>query len=233
MDANNPKIIVLILAGGNGFRIGRGNVLPKQLMLINNKPIIAYCLDIYQEIAMVDSIVLVINNSYRAEFEAIVNKYSYSKVINIIPGGVTRQESISNGLSSINQCDVVIIQNGTSIFTPRELIMKCVEKSKTHGAVSAFAKTEYSSFLKSDNYISKMIPRENLCCVRDPQVFNFNLLQKLHQDSKKDQATFTNDVALAKDYGHDVFLIESSAANFKITTAHDLAIAKHLIKNGD
>ena len=49
--------IGLIIAGGKGVRMG--NVIPKQFIMVNNKPVIAYTLEAFQRHPAIDAIAVV------------------------------------------------------------------------------------------------------------------------------------------------------------------------------
>jgi 2-C-methyl-D-erythritol 4-phosphate cytidylyltransferase len=229
MNFSKLKVVALLLAGGEGKRANSHNT-PKQLLKIEDRHIINYCLDIYQRLDIVDTIVLVVNDDFRQTFEKIAKEGSCSKIEKFVGGGKIRQESVFNGLSAINSADLVVIQNAVSIFTPPELILTCIEKARTHKAVSAFCPENYSSFTYEGALMKEPVERKTLGHVRDPQVFDFNLLLSLHKRAVAKNVNFTNDVILARTFGHEVYLVESPAKNFKITTDVDLRIAHEMVK---
>jgi 2-C-methyl-D-erythritol 4-phosphate cytidylyltransferase len=223
------KTVAIILAGGSGQRVLYSQ-LPKQLINVQGKHLINYCLDIYQTIDEIDSIVLVINESFRRDFEKVVREGRYNKIQSLVRGGMSRQESIYNGIKHIRTCDFVVIQNGVSILTPMSLVRECLEVARKHGAASAFVREIYSSFTINGNRIGKSIDRNSLGHVRDPQVFLFELLAEAHKWAIDEGIKFTNDVALVREYGREVYLVESPLDNFKITSDMDLELAASILK---
>lgn len=208
--------------------------MPKQLVELGGRHVVSYCLDIYQNIDIVDSIVLVIQDKFIDLFNAIVRDGKFSKVKNIVTGGEYRQDSIYNGLSTMEACDFVVIQNSVSIFTSPQLIINCIEKAEIHKAVSAFSCEEYSSFTFKQDKIEGLLDRSKLGHVRDPQVFDYTLLLDLHQRARKEsKQPFSNDILLAKEFGQDVYLVESHPYNFKITTDIDIKLAKTILELKD
>ncbi|UCC95039.1 MAG: 2-C-methyl-D-erythritol 4-phosphate cytidylyltransferase [Candidatus Omnitrophota bacterium] len=228
-EAIKPRVVAVILAAGRGKRLDAS--LPKQLLKIKNRYVVNYCLDIYQNLEMIDSIVLVINDEFRSLFETIVHNGGYSKVESIVAGGYLRQDSIFNGLATLKGCDLVVIQNAVSIFTPPKLIVACIEKALHHGAVSAFVREKYSSFTFEGDALKAALDRRLLGHVRDPQVFDFNLLFDAHKKARRGKEYFTNDVLLLSASGHDVHLVESNPYNFKITFDVDIKLAHLLLED--
>jgi len=228
-----PNVNVLILAAGESKRFSSYPV-PKQLVMLHGRPVVSYCLDIYQNIDIINSIVLVVQDKFATLFNTIVNDGKFSKVKKIVSGGAYRQDSIFGGLSAMDNCDFVVIQNAVSIFTSPQLINDCIEKAKAHKAVSAFSSEEYSSFTFGKDKIEGLLDRSKLGHVRDPQVFDYKLLLDLHQRARKElKEPFTNDIFLAKTFGQDVYLVESHPYNFKITTDIDIKLAKTILELKD
>jgi len=228
-----PKVTALILAAGEGKRFSAYPV-PKQLVELHGRPVVSYCLDIYQKMDMVDSIVLIIHDKYDEIFEKLLKGGGYTKVKKVVTGGEYRQDSIYRGLTACGPCDLVAIQNGVTIFTAPELIASCISKAVVHRAVTAFTQEEYTSFMFSGDKIDRLIDRSILGHVRDPQVFDHSLLLSLHERARKDKkGPFTNDIFLAKEYGQDVCLVESHPYNFKITTDIDIKLAKTILELKD
>ncbi len=233
MNAQRSKITALILAAGEGRRFS-AYPLPKHLVELHGRPIITYCLDIYQKIKIVDSIVLVIHDKYNEIFDKIAKDNGYTKVKKIVIGGEYRQDSIYNGLRAAGPCDLVVIQNGVAIFTAPELIESCIQKAYAYKAVTAFLPEEYTSFMFTGDKVDELVDRTRLGHVRDPQVFSYPLLLSLHEKARKDRKKpFTNDVFMAKEYGQDVYLVESHPYNFKITTDIDIRLAKTILEQKD
>ena len=97
------KNYAVILAGGTGTRMGIG--IPKQLLKINNKPIIAYTIEAFQNHLMIDGIIIVIHADYIDQIERLKKEYDLNKIIRIIPGGETRQGSSYNAITGYDYKD--------------------------------------------------------------------------------------------------------------------------------
>jgi 2-C-methyl-D-erythritol 4-phosphate cytidylyltransferase len=232
MSQRKARISTIILAAGDSKRFS-GQPVPKQLLPLNGRPTVSHCLDIYQQLDCVNDIILVINEKFRKNFESVVEHAEYSKIRKIVTGGKTRQESIFIGLESTDSCDYVVIQNGVSVLTSHELISKCIKAVKKYRAVSAFVHETYTSFLVHNNRIDNPVDRNLLGHVRDPQVFEFSLIKDAHEWAlRKRLSSFTNDILLMKEFGQEVYLVESPPNNFKITTYLDLKLAEILLKEG-
>ena len=110
--------IAIIFAGGSGVRMGAG--VPKQFLEINGKPIIIHTLQLFQYHKMIDKIYVSILKDYVDYMKELVDDYHLSKVVSVIPGGETAQDSIYNALKkaeSENPDDsVVLLHDGVRPF---------------------------------------------------------------------------------------------------------------------
>ena len=95
----------IILAGGVGSRMGLD--CPKQFLMVQDKPIISYCFDIFQQHAEIDKLVVVVSDQWKEFVEEQAAKYGISKICGYAPAGETRQHSIYNGLKCISVKDTV------------------------------------------------------------------------------------------------------------------------------
>ena len=87
----------LILAGGIGTRMKTN--IPKQFLLIDNKPIIIHTISYFDTNPNTDGIVVICNKDYIDLCKKALIDFKIKKVIDIVFTGETSQESIFNGLS--------------------------------------------------------------------------------------------------------------------------------------
>ncbi|MBQ1616773.1 MAG: NTP transferase domain-containing protein, partial [Ruminococcus sp.] len=78
----------IILAGGTGTRMGIDR--PKQFLMVQDKPIISYCFDIFQQHEEIDAIVVVVNDLWKDFVEENAAKYGVTKIKGYAPAGKTR-----------------------------------------------------------------------------------------------------------------------------------------------
>ena len=89
--------IAIIFAGGTGQRMN-SKTIPKQFLELHGKPILVYTLDKFQQQEQIDGIILVSIEGGIDHCKMLLEKYHLTKVKEIVPGGVTGQCSIYNGL---------------------------------------------------------------------------------------------------------------------------------------
>lgn len=93
--------IAVIFAGGTGQRMNTTSK-PKQFLELHGKPILIYTLENFQNHTQIDGIVLVCLESWIDYCNELLQKYRITKVLKVVPGGNSGQESIFNGLKAAN-----------------------------------------------------------------------------------------------------------------------------------
>ena len=200
----NSKINAIIPAGGTSSRFGNTN---KLLEKINGKEVIKYTIDAF-EATIVD------------ELKNIFKDY---KKVRIIEGGQTRQASVFNGLKSA-ECDYVLIHDGARPMITTDLINSAIEMVKDKKALTVATKTIDTIKEVVDGKIIRTIDRSKLYNTQTPQAFEYNLIKKAHEKLKGQN--FTDDAGMLEELGYDVYILNGSYKNIKITTQNDIDIAK-------
>lgn len=224
------KHIAIILASGTGSRSGLN--IPKQFYKINGKTVLDCSIEAFQKNENIDEIVIVSNPDFIDLTKEISAKYS--KVINVIFGGETRQKSSYNGVFSIKDKDVnVLIHDAVRPFITQEIINRCIEALKEHSAVNVAIESSDTIIEVDENNIIKSIPnRKYLRRCQTPQCFNIKLIKEAHMLASDDKnAVITDDCGLVLRYNlSDIFVVNGDENNIKITYPSDIQIAEELIK---
>src|SRR3954447_10478618 len=101
----------IIVAAGTGSRFD--SETPKQFLEILGKPLIGHTLDRFERCEAIGEIVLVLAENQIAAFERLDLRKAWSKLSNVVPGGRTRAESVSNGLAAVrDSVEVVAVHDG-------------------------------------------------------------------------------------------------------------------------
>ena len=92
--------IAIIFAGGVGCRM-HTNDKPKQFLEMNGKPIIIHTLEHFDEHPEIDGIIVVCVEAWIPFLRGKLEKFNIKKVLDIIPGGSSSQESTRKGLYAV------------------------------------------------------------------------------------------------------------------------------------
>lgn len=214
------KISAIIPAGGTSSRFGNTN---KLLEKIYNKEVIRYTVDAF-EASEVNEIIICANPTIMNELQSIFANYSKVK---IIEGGSSRQESVFNGLNACN-CDFVLIHDGARPMISTDLINRAIEMVKDKKALTVATKTVDTIKEVENGKIVKTIDRAKLYNTQTPQAFEYDLIFEAHR--KLIGQNFTDDAGMLEKLGIDVYILDGSYKNIKITTQNDIEVAKVYLK---
>jgi 2-C-methyl-D-erythritol 4-phosphate cytidylyltransferase len=219
------KKIALIVAGGNGIRMK--NEIPKQFLLLKNKPVLYYSikafLDAYEDI----EIILVLPQEHIGKGQEIIDGYFDNSRFRIAAGGRTRFHSVQNGLSLIKEEEAIIfVHDGVRCLITCELIKKCYQAAiETGTAIPVIECSDSVRILTANG--NKIADRNKVRLVQTPQTFHSKILLPAFKIDYKDK--FTDEAAVVEAYGLTINLIEGEKNNIKITTPADLLIAEILL----
>lgn len=223
------KIASIILAGGKGKRMGAD--VSKQFIEIDEKPIIYYTLKTFEECKEIDEVILVLPKDEIDYFKnEIQSKFNF-KISKIVEGGKERQDSVYNALSTLEDCEVVLIHDGARAFVSRRIIKDGIKYAKEFGAAAPGVIPKDTIKVKNSNGFSVSTPdRSTLVAVQTPQCFKYDLIKEGHDKVKKEGLTVTDDTMIIDFLKKDVFLFDGDYKNIKITTPEDLILAEAFLK---
>ena len=89
-----------------------GGNLPKQFLLVNNKPVLYYTIKTFLEAYDDLQIILVLPTEYTDMGQEIIDAWFDKDRIRITTGGDTRFQSVKNGLQLINDEAVIFVHDG-------------------------------------------------------------------------------------------------------------------------
>lgn len=221
------KTVAIILSGGSGKRMGQN--VPKQFIEVNGKMLLEYAISTFNEHDLIDEIIISAIDGYDNIYNNIKNKYK--KISKIVKGGKERQDSVYNALSSIDKCDIVVIHDGVRPLVTDKEIENVVMLSKEKKAViTAIPATDTIKICKNEKVIETP-DRASLYQVKTPQAFTYDLLIDVHKNAIKDGFIGTDDASIIEKYNNDVYIVEASTYNIKITNNIDLIFLKSILEN--
>ncbi len=227
----------IILAGGVGSRMGVDR--PKQFLMVNDKPIISYCFDIFQNHSEIDNIVVVVNDKWKSFVEEYAQKYNITKICGYAPAGKTRQHSIYNGLKCIyknaSNTDIVIIHDAARPLVSNEIISDCIKGATEYdGAMPVISVKDTVYLSKDGKSIEKLLKRSELFAGQAPESFKFKRYFEIHNNVSDEEISLTaGSSEIAYRHGMNITMVKGSERNLKITTIEDLETFETILKGVD
>lgn len=225
--------IALIFAGGTGQRMNTSSI-PKQFLLVHGKPIIIHTIENFQNSEAIDKIVVASLKDYIQYMFELKEKYKLSKIENVVPGGKNGQESIYNALLEISKFakndDVVLIHDGVRPIVDDDTIKKNIESVKKYGSGITVTPAIEPLLILDDKNKRRVINRKFVHYERAPQSFRFKDIFEAHKMAiKENKLDFIDSGELMSHYGHDLYPIEGSINNIKVTTPMDFFMFKAML----
>lgn len=225
--------IALIIAGGVGSRMQQS--IPKQFLTVNERPVIVYTLEAFQNHPEIDSIAVVCLEGWQNVLRAYAAQFGISKLQYIIPGGVNGQASIRNGVFELEKhfssSDIVLIHDAIRPMVSADIISDSIVKARLYGCGIAVVPCAEAMLETIDGQVSTgSYPRSNLKRTQTPQAFCLGKICDLHRRAL--EKGITNSIAsctLMVELGEQVHFSIGSEKNIKLTTVEDIDIFKALL----
>lgn len=218
----------IIVAAGSGKRFASD--IPKQFLHILGKPVIIHTLERFEASAEIAELILVLAASEIEAFKTTASNYSLTKLVNIVPGGNTRAESVFNGFQvADNRTELIVVHDGARPLVSIDEIAATVLKAEETGAACLVASITDTIKQVSGNQIIGTLDRSNLRRALTPQAFRYEILEKALEGSDLGEDV-TDECFLVEKIGQKIAFVEGSSKNIKITHAEDLVIAEAFMK---
>lgn len=228
------KNIAVIFAGGSGKRMNTVS-RPKQFLELNGKPVIIYTLELFDNHSKIDGIVVVCIEPWISFLEKQLKKFEINKVVSIMPGGKTGQESIFNGLTAVANCYGencnVLIHDGVRPLITEQTISDCVSMVEEKGnCITCIPATE--TFVVKHEDGNLIIPtRDNSLIARAPQCFRLKDILNAHCQAQQEGIfNFVDSCTMMSYYGYKINTIIGPMENIKITTPTDFFIFRAMVE---
>lgn len=225
------KIGVVIVAAGKGSRMGTD--IPKQFLLLKDKPILFHTAKKFDECNKISEIV-VVSAKESIDFTKDILK-GIKKLKAVVPGGAERQDSVTNGLDALSgDIKYVLIHDGVRPFITQEDITKTINDVRKYKACVMSVQTKDTIKICDENgFVASTPDRSRLWNAQTPQAFELSLIKKAYEKIKADGAAVTDDAGAAEYAGMKVKITEGSYTNIKITTPEDLKTGEAILRAAD
>ena len=225
--------IGLLIAGGSGNRMHQD--IPKQFITVNERPVIVYTLEAFENHPEIDAIAVVCIEGWEQVLWAYAKQFNITKLKHIVAGGKNGQDSIRNGVYELEHHyspdDIVLIHDAIRPMVSAEIISDNIRVAREYGNATTVIPCAEAMMQTEDGIVSSgSYPRDRLKRTQTPQAFHIGEICDLHR--KALEAGITNSVAsctLMIEMGKQVYFSSGSEKNIKLTTVEDIDIFKALL----
>lgn len=218
--------IAIIFAGGTGQRMNT-KTKPKQFLELHGKPIIIYTLEHFDQHELIDGIIVVCVKEWIDYCWSLIERFNINKVKAIIPGGSTgmlsRYEGIKKASEIYPEDTICLMHDGVRPLIDHDVISNNIASVERNGSgVTVAPAIETIAVIDADNKVGRIIDRSKCQMAKAPQSFRLGDLLKVHKEAIATGMVDCIDTAyLMQLNGYDIYTVEGSAENIKITTPTD------------
>jgi 2-C-methyl-D-erythritol 4-phosphate cytidylyltransferase len=203
----------VLVAAGSGGRLGADR--PKAFVVVAGRPMLEWS-EIALRAAGLEHIVVTVPPGFDHPAG--------------VPGGETRSESVRAGLRAVGDADRVVVHDAARPMVDPELFTRCLaELDHAEAAIAAARVTDTVKEAGADRRVIATLDRSRLWAVQTPQAFRREALARALAQPDEVIRAATDDAMLVEALGGRVHVVESTPANFKVTTPHDLEVADLLL----
>jgi len=207
------SVWVVVVAAGAGERFGT----LKQYEHLGDRRVLDWALERARAVA--EGVVLVVPPERAGESEPGVDA--------VVAGAKTRAGSVRAGLAAVpHEVEVIVVHDAARPLASAALFEQVVSAVR-NGADAAVPGLTLADTVKvvEDGAVVETLDRARLVAVQTPQAFAAATLRRAHEGDGEG----TDDASLVEALGGRVVVVPGEDANSKITTQHDLLVARSLI----
>ena len=222
------SVAIIVVAAGSGTRLGRAE--PKAFVAVNGRSILEHAVSTVFDLATPAQVIVVAPPAMVTEASRIARAAAGAaeSYLTVLPGGDTRQQSVTAGLDALwPDIDVVLVHDCARAFTPVSQLDAVVSTVRSTGAgvIPGLPVADTIKQVDWTGAVERTVDRSELVSVQTPQGFPRAEIVAAYAAADKD---YTDDAALFAAAGHSVTVIDGDPLAFKITTPWDLHRAESL-----
>jgi 2-C-methyl-D-erythritol 4-phosphate cytidylyltransferase len=208
------SVWIVIVAAGSGSRFGG----PKQYELLGSSRIVDRSVATARGAA--DHLALVVA---AADLDDVRHQFASRPEVVVVAGGPSRSASVRNGLAAVpDDAEVVVVHDAARPLASPALFEQVITAVRNGADAAVPGVAVVDSLRRTDG---GAVDRSGVVAVQTPQAFRPAALRRAHRD----EADASDDATLVEMIGGKVVIVPGETTNFKITTAHDLAVARMLV----
>lgn len=229
MSSENRCCAVIAAAGAST----RMNLkMNKQFVPLLGMPAIARTLRAFETAEKVESVVLVCRTEDQEQMKIVAKGCGAKKVIAIVPGGVTRQQSVICGLAAVpDGIQWIAVHDGARPLVRPKEIDACVADAQHYGAAALAVPVKDTIKVADEAGLIVSTPRRDLLwAVQTPQIFSLEIYESAVRQAEAENTDYTDDCQLLEHFGVKIHLCSGSYENIKLTTPEDIITAEAVLR---
>ena len=201
--------------------------LPKQFMILGDKPVVARTINTFHEALPGAEIVVVLPEEHISLWRNLAARFDVAPH-RCASGGKERFDSVKNGIKALSdEVEYIAIHDGVRALVSKRLIVGTMLEVESYDAVIPVVDA-VDSYRMVEGEDSKVVSRSSLRIVQTPQVFRSDILRRAYE--QEFDARFTDDATVVESLGVKIRLFKGERSNIKLTTPEDMVYAEAMLE---
>ena len=225
-----PRCSCVVVAAGISSRMGGD----KLALTLGGRPVLERTLDALERSAYIDEIVVVTRSEKIPAVAREVSDCGFKKVKCVAEGGADRTQSAWRGVCECSEeAELIAIHDAARPLVTEEIIARAVLAAAERGAAAPAVKVKDTVRQARGGRVLRTLERDELFLMQTPQVFRAGLIRAALGDAARLGLSLTDDCAAVMLMDAEVFLVEGSEENLKLTTPADVYAAEAILEARD
>lgn len=218
----------IILSAGSSTRMGYN----KMLLKIGEKTVFERTVEAFENSDVINEIIIAAPKDNVEEYSEIVKNNCYTKVVAVVSGGASRQESVKNALAAISpECEYISVHDGARPLIREKSIELVAENAvEFGGAVAAVKSVDTLKGVDDEGRIISTVDREKTVQVRTPQMFKKEILLEAHKKAGEENFEGTDECMLVERLGYPIQTVITGRDNVKLTYPEDVLYMTEVLR---
>jgi 2-C-methyl-D-erythritol 4-phosphate cytidylyltransferase len=230
------QITAILPAAGLGTRMGHET--PKQFLELDGVPIVVLSLRRIAACRLITTIIVATRGEEVERLDARIRQEKFAQPVRVVKGGDTRQGSVAQALKQIPaETELVAVHDAVRPFVTVEQIARVIEEARLRKAailgipaMDTVKEVKRASLPEDVALITATVPRERVVLAQTPQVFETRLLKEAFAAAEEDGVNASDEAGLIERIGHEVYVVQGSERNIKITKPADMELARFYLQ---
>lgn len=218
---------VILVCAGNATRMQGKN---KILLPLGDTAVVGQTMRAFQNCERVAEIIVVAREQDQEEIRKVAKQCEIDKLIQIVSGGATRQESVFAGLRVLSkETKMIAIHDGARPLVQTKYIDQVIQDASVFGGATLGVPVKDTIKVVDDGLIIDTPVRSSLYITQTPQIFKRSVYFEAVSFAQEHNLDFTDDCQLVEAINCKVYMTVGDYTNIKITTPEDIELAEVLL----
>lgn len=224
--AERPYCAAVVVAAGSGTRMGAD----KLFMQLGGCTVIERTLAALDGSEWIDEIVVATQSEKITTIAALARERGIKKLKCVVEGGADRTASAWAGVQECSpRAELIAIHDAARPLVTGDIIERAVRAAAERGAAAPAIHVKDTVRQARGGRVLRTLERDELYLMQTPQVFRAELIRAALGDAARLGLSLTDDCAAVMLMDAEVFLVEGSEENLKLTTPANIHAAAAII----